>query len=149
MRKHQPLNWGMFQNIRLLVPLAAAEEEGEGVAARGPILSGPQGLVGAVRQEHSEHSSLIGSRVNSTYFAQNSTSLVAAYGPAQIRVDAATNQGRVFAVLGSQTSHEEGDLGRLGVAGYQIPEVSSTQSWAQWAYRFESTVTGAFIGLAG
>ncbi|KAJ5252601.1 hypothetical protein N7489_003011 [Penicillium chrysogenum] len=32
---------------------------------------------------------------------------------------------------------------------YQIPEVSSTQSWAQWAYRFESTVTGAFIGLAG
>jgi hypothetical protein len=32
---------------------------------------------------------------------------------------------------------------------YKIPEVSSTQSWAQWAYRFESTVTGAFIGLAG
>ncbi|KAJ6178204.1 hypothetical protein N7519_008665 [Penicillium mononematosum] len=32
---------------------------------------------------------------------------------------------------------------------YKIPEVNSTQSWAQWAYRFEATVTGAFIGLAG
>ena len=32
---------------------------------------------------------------------------------------------------------------------YKIPDVASTQSWAQWAYRFESTVTGAFIGLAG
>ena len=33
------------------------------------------------------------------------------------RVDAATNQGRVGAVLGSQTSQEERDLGGLGVAG--------------------------------
>ncbi|KAJ5593180.1 hypothetical protein N7537_010084 [Penicillium hordei] len=32
---------------------------------------------------------------------------------------------------------------------YTYPEVSSTQTWAQWAYRFEDTVTGAFIGLAG
>lgn len=33
------------------------------------------------------------------------------------RVDAATNQGRVGAVLGSQTGQEERDLGGLGVSG--------------------------------
>jgi hypothetical protein len=33
------------------------------------------------------------------------------------RVHAATNQGRVGVVLGSQTSHEEGDFGGLGIAG--------------------------------
>lgn len=32
---------------------------------------------------------------------------------------------------------------------YMYPQVNTTQAWAQWAYRFESTVTGAFIGLAG
>ncbi|KAJ5463252.1 hypothetical protein N7475_008196 [Penicillium sp. IBT 31633x] len=32
---------------------------------------------------------------------------------------------------------------------FQFPQVNTTQAWAQWAYRFESTVTGAFIGLAG
>ncbi|CAG8189772.1 unnamed protein product [Penicillium nalgiovense] len=32
---------------------------------------------------------------------------------------------------------------------YKFPEVNSSQHWTQWAYRFEDTVTGAFIGLAG
>ncbi|CAI7589679.1 unnamed protein product [Penicillium glandicola] len=41
-------------------------------------------LLARLAAEHSAHSALIGSRVNSTYFAQNTTSLVAAYGPAQV-----------------------------------------------------------------
>ncbi|KAJ6088196.1 hypothetical protein N7486_009457 [Penicillium sp. IBT 16267x] len=32
---------------------------------------------------------------------------------------------------------------------FTYPTVSSPSAWAQWAYRFESTITGAFIGLAG
>ncbi|OQE36940.1 hypothetical protein PENCOP_c011G02266 [Penicillium coprophilum] len=41
-------------------------------------------LMARLAAEHSAHSALIGSRINSTYFAANSSSLVAAYGPAQV-----------------------------------------------------------------
>ncbi|KAJ5864215.1 uncharacterized protein N7529_006131 [Penicillium soppii] len=32
---------------------------------------------------------------------------------------------------------------------FQFPQVNTTQAWAYYAYQFEATVTGAFIGLAG
>ncbi|KAJ5971243.1 uncharacterized protein N7479_001161 [Penicillium vulpinum] len=41
-------------------------------------------LMARLAAEHSAHSALIGSRVNSTMFSANSSSLVAAYGPAQV-----------------------------------------------------------------
>jgi hypothetical protein len=41
-------------------------------------------LMARLAAEHSAHTALIGSRVNSTMFAANSSSLVAAYGPAQV-----------------------------------------------------------------
>jgi hypothetical protein len=41
-------------------------------------------LMARLAAEHNGHATVIGSRVNSTLFADNSTSLVAAYGPNQI-----------------------------------------------------------------
>ncbi|KAJ6128153.1 hypothetical protein N7471_009370 [Penicillium samsonianum] len=41
-------------------------------------------LMARLAAEHSAHAAFIGSRVNSTFFAQNHTSLVAAYGPVQV-----------------------------------------------------------------
>ncbi|KAJ5809048.1 uncharacterized protein N7503_001266 [Penicillium pulvis] len=32
---------------------------------------------------------------------------------------------------------------------YTYPTISSPSIWALWSYRFETTITGAFIGLAG
>jgi hypothetical protein len=32
---------------------------------------------------------------------------------------------------------------------FTFPPINTTQAWMFWAYRFETTVTGAFIGLAG
>ncbi|CAG8155468.1 unnamed protein product [Penicillium nalgiovense] len=71
-------------------------------------------LMARLAAEHSAHSALIGSRMNSTYFSQNSTSLVAAYGPAQV-LSARNQTGSLGEYLGGCLTAPTSSCGQLRI----------------------------------
>lgn len=84
------------------------------------------------------------STVNST-FSSNSNATIAAYKKVLWGVEKENTLGSEAIELLSKkvTEFSEPDC------QFNYPKVNTTQAWAWYAYHFEATVTGAFIGLAG
>ncbi|KAJ5660687.1 uncharacterized protein N7484_000059 [Penicillium longicatenatum] len=83
--------------------------------------------------------------VNSTFSPTSSNASIVAYQRVLLGVEK-DNQ------LGIQAIEKVGAKApgfKALQCDYTYPTVSGPSAWAQWSYRFESTLTGAFIGLAG
>lgn len=84
------------------------------------------------------------STVNST-FSSTSNATIAAYKKLLYGVEKENTLGsEAIEKVGNKTSGFSQPQ-----CQFKYPKVNTTQAWAFYAYQFESTVTGAFIGLAG
>jgi hypothetical protein len=81
-------------------------------------------LLARLAASHSAHATLIGSKVNSTLFAQNATSLVGAYGPAQV-LSTRNETGSLGQYLGSCLTAPSSPCGSLRIGPLDATPTSS------------------------
>lgn len=85
------------------------------------------------------------STVNSTFSSSTSNATIAAYQKVLFGVEKENTLGsEAIEQLSKKTSGFSEPQ-----CQFKFPKVNTTQAWAYWAYQFEATVTGAYIGLAG
>ncbi|KAJ5780785.1 hypothetical protein N7457_005945 [Penicillium paradoxum] len=92
-------------------------------------------LLARLAASHSAHAALIGSRVNSTLFAQNATSLVSAYGPAQV-LSTRNQTGSLGQYLGDCLSVPSSPCGSLNIG-----PLAATPSSSGVAHSTSATVS--------